>query len=60
MTEVKQMLNSSTHTSQSIAKSNETSCAGASTAANTTKSNTSAADGTDADETDAAVDVKLE
>lgn len=49
-----------THTNQSTAKSNETSCVGASTAASTTNRRTIAADGTDADDNDAAVDVKLE
>lgn len=48
-----------THTNQSTAKSKETSCVGASTAASTTNSRTIAADGTDADDNDAAVDVRL-
>lgn len=42
-----------------MAKSNETSCTGASIALKTTKSRTSAALGTEAEDTDAAVDVNL-
>ena len=54
------VLKTTTHTSQSTANNRDTSCVGASRAANTTSNNTIAAEGTDADETDAAVDVKLQ